>query len=160
MWSDFKLEVCVVSLVSVYLEAIIHPCVWLAIMLLQYPTYQWKKKWLVSAAASHVLPQPVLVCATTFRNSTNSCCKTSVINSWRTPIFIRSASLLHLTWESFLNFLWADSSLINSLLHTLYWFLFSCAFSSSNPFINLIINLSQHALYSPGSSKFLSQFFF
>ena len=103
--------------------------------------------------------QPVLACATAFLNSTNSCCKASVINSWRTPIFIRSASLLHLTQKSFLNFLWVDSSLISSLLRNLYWFLFSCAFSSSNPFINLAINLSQQALYSPGSSIYLSLIF-
>lgn len=159
MWSDFNLKVCVVSLVSVYLDPIIHPHVWLTIMLLQYPTYQWKRNDEFSLQLPRLQQQPVLVCATTFLNSTNSCCKASVINSWRTPIFIRSASLLHLTQESCLNFLWADSSLISSLLHNLYWFLFSCAFSSSNPFINLAINLSQQALYSPGSSIFLSLIF-
>lgn len=134
------------------------PRVCLATMRLQYPAYQWKKWW-VSPAASPLAAAAVLVCATTFRNSTDSCCKAGVINSWRTPIFIRSASLLHLAQESFLNFLWADSSLISGLLHNLHWFLFSPAFSSSSPFINLAINLSQWVLYSPDSSVFLSLIF-
>lgn len=122
-------------------------------------SYISMKKMISFLQLPHLQQRPVLACATTFRNSTNSCCKASVINSWRTPIFIRSASLLHLTQASFLNFLCTDSSLISSLLHNLYWFLFSCAFSSSNPFINLAINLSQQPLYSPGSSVFLSPIF-